>query len=222
MLTTPALLFDLDGVLIDSEPVHARNWLDLFRETGIRFPEDQAGRFIGLRGEELLKWLREFDPQAAAGFDLQTMLDKKRQRFLESLDQIPVVAGADAFLRAQHGRRRLGLVTSSRLRTLGAVLAHFGWRELFEVVVGGDHVAQTKPHPEPYLQAAARLHLAPAECLVFEDSTPGVESARAAGMEVCAVASSFGEDKLRGAGARWVIRDFTDAATLDQALGAHP
>jgi beta-phosphoglucomutase len=219
-MTCPqALLFDLDGVLIDSEPLHARNWVEMFRDRGIAFPEDEIGRFIGLRGQDLLEWLRARNP-AAARLDMAELLEDKRRRFLESLGKdAPPVAGAESFLReSRAARRRLGLVTSARLRTIGQVLAHYGWRNTFDVVVGGDHVTRLKPHPEPYRQALERLRVGADTAVAFEDSIPGVRSAHAAGVAVCAVATSHDAEALRAAGARWVIRDFTQRRTLEEAL----
>ncbi len=216
------LLFDLDGVLIDSEPVHARHWGEIFREAGYDHTAEEMGKFVGLKSESLVHWVRERNPDSAQSIQLETLMDEKRTRFIKALQDgtgAVAIAGVDAFLSAQRGRRRMGLVTSTRLKTVGLILMHFNWRNTFEVVVGGDHVSNAKPHPEPYLMAMQRLRGAPESCLVFEDSLPGIASARAAGLQVCALSTTHSKPDLLNAGAKWVIPDFTDQATLRLALG---
>jgi beta-phosphoglucomutase-like phosphatase (HAD superfamily) len=112
----------------------------------------------------------------------------------------------------------LALVTSARLKIVGQVLFHFNWRNIFDALVGAEHVTHSKPHPEPFLKAVERFRLRPADCLVFEDSIVGIQGARAAGCAVCGVTTTSSAEDLIAAGAQWTIRDFEDAAGIEPAL----
>lgn len=219
-MTEPrALVFDMDGVLIQSEPVHQRDWLLVFRQFGVDFPPEQLGALQGLRGEQVIDWLGENLGDAVRGIDMEALILEKRRRFIEdSIAGLEALPGVDAFLRRHKGRVPLALVTSARLQVVGQVMKRFGWRNIFDALVGAEHVTQPKPHPEAFLKAAERFHLQASECLVFEDSRVGIQAARAAGCRVCAVTSSLGGEELRAAGAEWTIRDFEDAPALERAL----
>lgn len=218
MPTPPkALIFDLDGVLVDSEALHRVTWIESLRALEIEIPAAAADFFHGRTAEQVMDWLRERGHSAR--LDPERLIQTKRALYLERLaTDLRAVPGVDAFLRGNKGRIRLGLVSSAKLRLIGQVMLRFNWRNIFEALVGAEHVAQVKPHPEPYLHAAERLRFAASELLVFEDSAVGVRSARAAGARVCGVATTLGAGELRSLGASWVIKDFTELDTLELAL----
>lgn len=219
MSAPKALIFDLDGVLIHSEPLHQRDWLTVFRERGIDFPEDQLTKLQGLRGEQVIEWLNEEFSEAVKGIDLDSMILEKRRLFMEkSIGELEAIPGAETFLRAQKGRLPLALVTSARLKIVGRVLFHFNWRNIFDALVGAEHVTHSKPHPEPFLKAVERFRLKAGDCVVFEDSLVGVQGARAAGCRVCGVTSTTDAKTLKAAGAHWTISDFEDARVLEKIL----
>jgi len=214
-----ALIFDLDGVLVDSEPLHQRSWLEAFERFGLTLSDGERELLHGRRGEQVLRLLREKRGASAPQGDWDGILAAKRALFAESMRrELRPVPGADAFLRRHKGSLRLGLVSSARLQLIGQTLMIMNWRNIFEVLVGAEHVAEPKPHPEPYGRAADRFKLDPRQCLVFEDSRVGIASAIKAGCRVCAVATSLSPRRLRLAGAHWIIRDFEDSRTLDAAL----
>lgn len=220
MATPPgALAFDLDGVLIDSEPIHRRTWLECLEELGVRLAPDEHDQFQGRTAEQVVAWLRSRPGGDSIAFDRDAIVRRKRESFHDRIaDELRPVAGADAFLRARKGETPLALVTSSGLKTVGRVMLHMNWRNVFDALVGAEHVGNFKPHPEPYLHAAERLKLPPARMLVFEDSEVGVRAARAAGAPVVGVATTLPPDRLRALGARWVVEDFRDEETLARAL----
>lgn len=214
-----SLIFDLDGVLIDSEPIHLRTWLESFEAAGIKFPAGEEARLRGRRGEQVIEWLRKDHGIAIAEPAIGRLLQEKRDRYKNVIQsEVPQVAGAEAFLRRNKGVFPLGLVTSSRLETVGQVMLAMNWRNIFDALIGAQHVTQPKPHPEPYLRAAERFKMRPADCLVFEDSDVGIESARRAGCLVCGVATSLSMRDLYALGADWAIRDFLDEEVLQQCL----
>lgn len=214
-----ALIFDLDGVLIDSERVHWRTWREAFGKFGLEFPQRDERLLQGLRGEQVLDLLRSRLGVEIEAVDMAALLREKREAFVRRLpDEVAAVPGADAFLRAHKGKLPLALVTSARLETVGKVMQAFNWRNVFDALIGAQHVTRPKPHPEGFEKAAARFRLAPADCLVFEDSEIGIQAACAAGSAVCGVATTLKAAELRKAGARWAIQDFQASAELDRAL----
>lgn len=217
-----ALIFDLDGVLVDSEPLHRKTWIQCLAEQGIPVERGAEGFFQGRTGEQVAAWIRS--RPGAPSIDAEALVARKRELYDATFrDELTAIPGVDEFLRRHKGTLPLGLVTSSGLKTVGQVMLLFNWRNIFDALVGREHVANTKPHPEPFERAAQRLRLRPEECLVFEDSAPGIQAARAAGASVCAIATSLKPDALLDAGAHWIAQDFRDAAALEMALsGVRP
>jgi len=211
------LLFDLDGVLIDSEPLHRLTWAESLGELGITLSPADEPYLQGRTAEQIVGWLAARPDASPLAID--DLIRLKRDGFERRMaDELRPVAGVDAFLRSNKGTIALGLVSSARLRLIGRVLQLFQWRNIFEGLIGADHVTHTKPHPEPYLAAAQRFKVKPSECLVFEDSAVGIESARTAGANVCGVATTLTPRELLKAGAQWTIQDFNDAAGLEPAM----
>lgn len=214
-----ALLFDLDGVLVDSEPLHRKTWREAFTETGIPFREEYDPMLQGRTGGQIIEWLSTLDELRELKFDPEIFIGHKRRLYSEQMAEgLRPIPGVDGFLRAKKGTIPLGLVTSAKLKTVGLTLQLFQWRNIFEALVGADHVTRHKPAPDAYEHAAARLKLRPSECLVFEDSEVGIQSARAAGARICALSTTLPEDQLRDLGATWVIPDFNDSPQLAAAL----
>lgn len=213
-----ALIFDLDGVLVDSEPLHRKTWLECLTEQGVQLEPGEESWLQGRTGEQVLDWLRA----KSSTLDSDLLLQRKRALYRDQMkDGLTAIPGVDGFLRKQKNVLPLGLVTSSKLKVVGQVMLQFNWRNIFDALIGAEHVTNPKPHPEPYQQAAQRFKLPPAEILVFEDSLVGIQAARAAGMDVCAVASTLTPDALRSAGASWVIENFTDETPLEMAMIGH-
>jgi len=220
-MTVPpkALIFDLDGVLVNSEPLHRRTWLEAFAEQGVQIDDRDVHQFQGRTAEQVVKWLESRPGRTQQPIDTPQLVLRKRQLYLGVIgSELEAVAGVDEFLRAQKGKFGLGLVTSSALKTVGQVMLAFNWRNIFEALVGAEHVTNPKPHPEPYLQVANRFKAHPSECLVFEDSAVGIESAVAAGARVCGVGTTLGAKELKTLGASFTIQDFRDLEALEAAL----
>lgn len=172
------MIFDLDGVLVDSEPAHraASRRLVAPQEMG----DEEYARFVGSATELFAAWIRErygFDAGVAEIVGRYTALvaEELATRRLAALD------GAHALLAALRARgQRLALASQSQPEWVSRTLEHAGLSAAFEVVVAADAVARGKPAPDIYLHTAARLGIAPGRCLVIEDSAPGVAAAAAA------------------------------------------
>ncbi|MFF3026507.1 HAD family hydrolase [Microbacterium sp. NPDC057944] len=206
-----AVLFDLDGTLVDSE----RLWLDVIRErmAGIRRPlsSEHLGGFEGLSSIEAARRLIELGEPSTSETGLAAELEGRT--IASFAGRLSWIAGADTALGAlREAGIPLALVTSSTERWVAAVAESIPLGS-FDVVVTADDVRHTKPHPEPYLRATALLAVTPADCVVFEDSAVGVEAALAAGCRVVQVRAEAGDaasapltriPDLRRVTAKWV------------------
>lgn len=207
-MTSSAVIFDMDGVLIDSGVHHRAAWQALLAELGETPAHPEYWRLtIGRPSEEAIPLLlgRSVpDPEA------RRLARRKRDLYNDfSRGGVVPVAGVTDFVAALS---RLGIPravgTSASRFDLDRLLVTVGLRRHFEVIVTADDVALGKPDPEVYRLAAARLRVPPETCIVFEDSLVGVEAARRAGMRAVGVTTAHSEAELREAGAERAIADF--------------
>jgi HAD superfamily hydrolase (TIGR01509 family) len=185
-----ALLFDLDGTLIDTMPFHYRAYAEVFAQRGLNLSETNFMSMVGAPAREAIpRFLEVVGVSGAAAEEVAAIHAEKRlvlKRFLA--ESTPVPLGAAALLQAAHGRKKLALVSSGNREGVTTLLAAMRWNNHFDVVISGDDVSRGKPDPEPYLAAAAALKVAPRNCLVLEDTDVGFASGKAAGMTVFDVA----------------------------------
>ncbi len=182
-----AILFDLDGVLIDSEAVVRRQWKRWAEDRGIPFEEVEAVQ----TGRPAVEVIEEVAPHLDPETEIERLGDERATDGLEAFD------GAKALLN-RLPRDRWAIATSGRHRTATARMAHVGLPTP-EVFVTADDVERGKPAPEPYQRAADQLGVDPGQCVVLEDAPAGVESARRAGATVLGVATSQPPDALAAA-----------------------
>ena len=183
-----AILFDFDGVLVDSEPLHYRCWIEILAPWGFRMDwPTYAATAIGITDRLMLSRFCEY---ANPPVTLETLLGtypQKRERFRELMArELPFFEGYAEFLRSLDGYK-LAVVSSSGRGEIEPALIQAGVRDSFAALVCGGDVKNPKPHPEPYLLAATQLGAK--KPLVVEDSEAGEESGRAAGFDVIRVAS---------------------------------
>jgi sugar-phosphatase len=214
-----AVLFDLDGVLVESRAATERVWLRWARANGIG-EEELRSAMHGVRSVEVVLALRpELDAVAES--------DAIERRQAEDLAGLRAIPGAAEALRALR-EERVAVVTSATRDLAAARLGAVGI-ELPAVVVFADDVSRGKPDPEGYLTAARRLGVDPAEALVVEDSPPGVEAGRAAGAATVGVTSTHAAGELGAADVvietleelPGVLRDRFDAAAVLRANDGH-
>jgi HAD superfamily hydrolase (TIGR01509 family) len=186
MLERPAaVIFDLDGVLIDSEPVWEEVRRDYVARHHGRWQPDSQTRLMGMSTQEWAEYLSgELGVERPAETVATEVTELVGERYRE---RPPLLPGAVAAVRRLAARWPLGLASSSPPRLIDLALELAGLDELFQVRVSTEEVGHGKPAPDVYLQVAARLGEAPAACVAVEDSSNGVRSAAAAGMRVIAV-----------------------------------
>lgn len=186
------LLFDLDGVLVNTNPLHCQAWKELAEELDIPFtPEDHVA-FLGISRAQCLELLlqkgnRTFSPQEKA-----RLCNKKNARYQEligGLTPAALLPGVAEFLRAARAEGyRIGLGSVSKNAEF--ILERLKIMGLFDAVIDGTQIVKGKPDPEVFLKGARALNLLPEQCVVFEDSAAGIEAAHRGGMKAVGIGTS--------------------------------
>ena len=183
-------IFDLDGTLIDSMPVHYQAWDAAMREAGIPGALDED-LFYGLGGVPTREVAERMARHYGITLDAAQVESRKEALYLACLPQVTRIEPVVAFAREVARTAKVAIATGGGPEVAHPALAASGLAELFEIVVTPADVApgRGKPHPDMFLEAARRMGLAPDSCLVFEDAEPGIRAAQAAGMAVVRVPS---------------------------------
>lgn len=184
-LVAEAVVFDMDGLLVDSERVWEATRERVARESGGTWHRDSQARMMGMSTPEWTRWMHDelgvpLEPDAIR----DAVLEQIEARYRELVPLMPGAAGAVERIAA---RWPLAVASSSARRLIELVLASTGWAPLVREAVSSEEVAHGKPAPDVYLEAAARLGVDPAECVAVEDSTAGLRAAHGAGLRVIAV-----------------------------------
>lgn len=186
-----ALLFDLDGTLIDSMPLHQRAWATWFADLGRPLDEDPAffARTAGRSGHEILA---DLFPTASAA-EIEAMAEAREARYRElAARELAPVAGALAWLAlARSQRLKLAVCTAAPPANIALAFERFDLARQIDTVTSPADGLRGKPHPDLFSEAARRLGVAPERCLVFEDAPLGIEAARRAGMPAIALATTL-------------------------------
>ncbi len=187
-----AVIFDVDGVLVDSYRAHFESWSAVAAETGVAFDETDFAASFGMTSDEVLRrhWHHPDRPLTAAR--LRELDARKEALYRTIVDRaFPAIPGATALIDALHAAGvPLGVGSSGPPENVALVLDRLERRERFGAVVSRADVARGKPAPDIFALAAERLRADPGRCVVIEDAPPGVEAARAAMMRVVALLST--------------------------------
>jgi beta-phosphoglucomutase len=190
-----AVIFDLDGVIVDTAHYHYLAWKKLAGELGIQLTVEDNEQLKGISRRKSLEIILQLGNVTLSDYEKEKLANKKNTWFLDFIERMaPEEIFPGVKLLMEEFRRRglkVGLASSSK--NAGMVLDILKVAPLFDVVVDGNMVTNSKPDPEIFLLAAARLKVDPSQCLVFEDAEAGVEAALAAGMKCVGVGSA---DKL--------------------------
>ena len=181
-----AVIFDLDGTLVDSMGVHFTAWCEALAQHGAAnvFPEDV---FYAMGGRPTKDIVRELNGELGLKLDPDSVALAKRKAFLENIDQVIINDMVVDFARSQRGKMPLAIATGGSRIVVEKTLQACGLSDLFDEVVTANDVKCGKPAPDIFLEAAARIEIAPEHCLVFEDAPAGIMGAQSAGMEVVCV-----------------------------------
>jgi HAD superfamily hydrolase (TIGR01509 family) len=207
-----AVVFDLDGVLIDSEPVWEEVRRQVVAEHGGQWAADSQQRLMGMSTAEWAAYLSgELGVQLPPDQVASAVIEQMAARYREHL---PLLPDAVPTVRRLAGRWPLGLASSAPASLIETVLATAELTGCFGVVMSTEQVPRGKPAPDIYLAVARRLGFAPGECAAVEDSTNGLKSAAAAGLAVVAVPHPrYPPDPAALAQARLVLKDLSELTT---------
>ncbi|MET7964840.1 HAD family phosphatase [Micromonospora zamorensis] len=174
-----AYLFDCDGTIVDSMPLHYLAWQRALGEWGCEFPEDLFYAWGGRPTADIIVALNE---QQGLSMPVATVVERRESYFEELLPQLAAVPEVLAHIHDAHRRVPFAVVSGSTRASVTASLDALGLLDRFDVLVCADDYTRAKPDPQPYLLAAEHLGVAPESCLVFEDTDLGIQAATAAGM----------------------------------------
>ena len=177
--TFRAYLFDCDGTVVDSMPLHYIAWTEALGEWGAIFDEELFYAWGGKPSREIIAELNEMQGLA---MPVETVAEHKENLYFSLLPQLQPVPEVLEHIDAQYGRIPFAVVSGSNRESIVNSLTAVGLLDRFEVLVGHEDYTRSKPAPDAFLIAAERLGVAPRDCLVFEDTGMGIAGATAAGM----------------------------------------
>ncbi|MBI1987601.1 MAG: HAD family phosphatase [Nitrospinae bacterium] len=190
-----AVLFDMDGVIVDSMPFHFRAWHQAFASIGVEVSQEEIYLREGEKGEVTAREILEERKIPPREEERQELVRRKREIFRQIVTH-ELFPGVRELLEELRSRgASLGLVTGTSRKEAERLLPE-GFLDQFDVVVTGDDVRQGKPHPEPYLKAVRELGLDPSQCVVIENSPNGIRSAKGAGLRCIALTTSLPREHL--------------------------
>ncbi len=180
-----AVVFDMDGTLVDSEPLHEQAERLMMASLGLNVFEHEHKSFVGATDRHMWSVLKE---KYKLSFTLDDLIRMKQKKYLEVLNgNVRPMPGVLRILSELHGKIPLGLASSATIHEINLVVDSLNIRKYFKAIVSGDEVKNSKPAPDIFLEAARRIGTSPSSCLAVEDSLNGVISAQRAGMKTLAV-----------------------------------
>ncbi|HUB00001.1 MAG TPA: HAD family phosphatase [Terracidiphilus sp.] len=188
-----AYLFDCDGTIADSMPLHYIAWTTALREWNCVFDEEL---FYAWGGKPVARIIADLNALHGLKMPVETVAVRKEGLYHELVPQLKAVPEVLAVIEAEYGRIPFGVVSGSGCVSIVKSLTVLGLLDRFEVLVGAEDYKRSKPAPDAYLLGAEKLGVAPEDCLVFEDTALGIEAATAAGMASVLVPSPM--ERRRG------------------------
>jgi beta-phosphoglucomutase family hydrolase len=183
-----AIIFDCDGTLADTMPAHYEAWTTVLTRHQFELDED---RFYSLGGWPTEKIVALLASEAGRTVDVVSMTHEKETIFQESIHLVQPIAQVVSIVREHHGKLPLAVATGAFRTIAEKTLTQIGLVGVFDTLVSCEDVTRHKPEPDVFLEAARRLGVAPTDCLVYEDTDPGIEAARRAGMKAVDVRSFY-------------------------------
>lgn len=216
-----AIFFDFNGVIIDDETIQMKAYQEVLRGHDIQLTEEWYFEALGMDDRTFVRAMFERAKKSLSAEVSAAVLQEKTSRHRAMIeDQLPIFPGVLTFLKAASREFSIGLVSMANINEVGYVFQRARLTPLFSVIVTAEDASACKPDPACYVTGfnklnAKRQHerllpLLPSECLAIEDSPPGIQSARAAGMRTLGVTNTVAEAALRAAGADVVTASLAD------------
>jgi len=174
------LIFDCDGTLADTMPLHWRAWQMVTQRHKLHFPEDRFYATGGIPSRDILKLLAQ---EQGRSLDHIAVAHEKEEAYLPLLPQVEPVHAVLEIARANHGKIPMAVASGGTQRIIGLVLDQLKIRHLFDAIVTSEMVKNQKPAPDIFIEAARRIGVDPNSCRGYEDTDLGLQAIRAAGME---------------------------------------
>jgi HAD superfamily hydrolase (TIGR01509 family) len=175
-----AYLFDCDGTIADSMPLHYVAWKKTLAENNCDFPETLFYEWGGMPTDKIVAQLNKMH---GLNMSVEHVVTTKERRFYDLLPTLKVIPEVLEHIDDKHGRIPFAVVSGGTRESVSKTLTILGLLDRFPILVCADDYTRGKPDPQAYLMAAEQLGVAPARCLVFEDTELGIQAARAAGMQ---------------------------------------
>ncbi|UCD70886.1 MAG: HAD family phosphatase [Syntrophobacterales bacterium] len=211
------IIWDLDGVIVDSAPFHLEAWQKFTAVRGIVFTHRDFKRTFGMKNEDI--FVRIFGEELERGL-LKIWSDEKEERFRQLIQgKVKPFPGVRTLLRnLDTGGYKQAVASSAPLKNIHLILDTLTITDFFNTIISGEEVAMGKPHPEAFLKAAKGMSLIHSRCLVIEDAVAGIEAAKSVGMKAIGVTNTLPGGKL--ASADLVVRSLeeVDLKMIDQLL----
>lgn len=188
-MQTKGLIFDCDGTLADTMPLHWRAWQTIAHRYKLDFPEERFYALGGVPSRDILKMLSR---EQGVPLDHLRVAHEKEAEYLPLISQVEPVNSVVAIAREHHGKLPLAVATGGTRKVITQVLNHLGIFELFDALVTSEDVQHQKPAPDIFLEAARRIGVAPQFCRAYEDTDLGMQAIRAAGMHAIDVRVMLG------------------------------
>ena len=189
-MTIRGLIFDCDGTLADTMPLHWLAWNQVTARHGIHFPEDRFYALGGVPSRHILQMLRE---EQSLTIDPHEVAKEKENAYLESMHRVTAIEVVVAIAREHHGKLPMAVASGGVKPIIEKVLVQLGIRHYFDAIVTSEDVVNQKPAPDIFLEAARRIGVAPEFCRAFEDTDLGMTAIRSAGMDAVDVRELLAE-----------------------------
>ena len=187
---TQALIFDVDGTLAHSMPIHLECWAVMGQNYGFRYTLEDLEKNAGKSGQEIVEIINE---RYGLNLDPDRIAHEKEVLFLDNLDLVKPIEPVVKLLQDYYGKLPIAAGTGGFRNIATRMLQHIGVWDKIDILVGSDDVVYHKPFPDTFLKCAEQLGVAPENCLVFEDAELGFQAAKAAGMDLVDVRPFYRE-----------------------------
>ncbi|MEK7580147.1 MAG: HAD family phosphatase [Patescibacteria group bacterium] len=213
-----AIIFDMDGVITDSEPLHQESELLTLKKYNIKVPLSEWKNFKGRTSLSIFAYIvKKFAKHPLVPEELVSYTRVVYHKI--ATGKIKIFPGVKLFIKwSRKAFNKVALTTSSHKETQQLVFDKFALSSFFDLVITAEDIVNGKPNPEPYLKTIKRLKLPAEQCLVIEDSVNGVISAKKAGCMVIGITNTFSANKLKKAGADYVVKNFKEISQLVKNL----
>jgi HAD superfamily hydrolase (TIGR01509 family) len=216
-----AILFDFNGVIVNDEPLHMKAFQEVFGGRGIEITQQHYLTMLGMDDRTFTRAVIEHAGQKPGADEVEAVLSEKGKLYQQMIaTDLPMFDGVVNFVKSCSNKFTMGIVSMARRADIEAILKRAGLSDCFDAIVSAEDVTRCKPDPQGYKKGFVAVDAAHAakgnrpicehECLVVEDSPPGVEAAKTVGLKVLAVSNTVGAAPLREAGALMVTNSLAD------------